>query len=159
VLSEARAAESQTRLNGSGVALGEGDWDGLCEIYLLLIYGGGRAAADCDFDKDGRPDLAIGQNGAETRLYHNVGAKLGLRVRLIGSAGNPYCIGVEMRLQFGQRPGPVRQISGGSGYWSVQVLSTPESPTSIWIRWPGGATNLVALKTDPRETRHNPEQP
>jgi len=34
VLSDARAAENQIRLNGAGLALGDVDGDGLCDIYL-----------------------------------------------------------------------------------------------------------------------------
>ena len=79
-----------------------------------------------DFDGDGRVDLAVTQNGAETKLYQNVGAKPGLRVRLAGPPGNPDGIGATMRPIFGQRMGPAREIHGGSGYWSqdsaVQVL-------------------------------------
>jgi len=38
----------------------------------------------CDFDGDGRLDLAVSQNAAETKLYKNVAARPGLRVRLKG---------------------------------------------------------------------------
>lgn len=58
-------------------------------------------------------------------------------------------IGAVVRLKFGDRLGPAREIHGGSGYWSqdgaVQVMSGPVAPTQIWVRWPGGTmvtTNL-----------------
>ena len=46
----------------------------------ILVYGEQRGAALCDFDGDGRVDLAVSQNGAETKLYRNVLGKPGLRV-------------------------------------------------------------------------------
>jgi len=67
-------------------------------------------------------------------------------VRLKGPAGNPRAVGAQMRLSFGQRQGPVREIHAGSGYWSedsaVQVLGTPEPPTQIQVRWPGGKRTI-----------------
>ena len=87
-------------------------------------------------------DLVVTQNGAETKLYHNRGAKPGLRVRLKGPPDNPTGIGAQFWLKFGQRHGPVREIHAGSGYWSqdsaVQVLGIPEPPAQIHVRWPGG---------------------
>ena len=110
----------------------------------ILVYGEQRGAALCDFDGDGRVDLAVSQNGAETKLYQNVLGKPGLRVRLAGPPGNPDGVGATMRLVFGGRMGAAREIHGGSGYWSqdsaVQVMGCPEIPTQIWIRWPGGKT-------------------
>jgi len=54
-----------------------------------------------------------------------------------------------MRLRFGERWGPAREVHGGSGYWSqdgaVQVLGIPEAPTSLWVRWPGGKTTSIPL--------------
>ncbi|MGH2626393.1 MAG: FG-GAP repeat domain-containing protein, partial [Anaerolineales bacterium] len=55
----------------------------------LLVYGEQRGAAYADFDGDGRLDLAVGQNGAATRLFRNAGARPGLRVRLVGTPSNP----------------------------------------------------------------------
>ena len=58
-------------------------------------------------------------------------------------------IGAVIRLQFGQRLGPAREVHAGSGYWSqdspVQVLGCPEEPTQIWVRWPGGRMTQSAL--------------
>ncbi len=108
----------------------------------VKVYGEQRGAAVCDYDGDGRVDLVVTQNGGQTKLYHNQLAKPGIRVRLKGGGGNPTGIGAQLRLVFGGRPGPMREIHAGSGYWSqdsaVQVLALPAPPTQIWVRWPGG---------------------
>src|SRR5205823_1230497 len=44
----------------------------------IKIYGEQRGAALCDYDRDGRVDLVVTQNGAETILLHNARAKPGL---------------------------------------------------------------------------------
>jgi hypothetical protein len=121
----------------------------------ILVYGEQRGAALCDFDGDGRVDLAVSQNGAETKLYQNVLGKPGLRVRLAGPPGNPDGVGATLRLVFGGRLGAAREIHGGSGYWSqdsvVQVMGCPEAPTQIWIRWPGGKTTTSAIPVGAKE--------
>jgi hypothetical protein len=121
----------------------------------ILVYGEQRGAALCDFDGDGRVDLVVSQNGAETKLFQNVLAKPGLRVRLAGLPGNPDGIGATMRLVFGGRMGAAREIHGGSGYWSedsaVQVMGCPEPPTQIQVRWPGGKTTTGDIPSGARE--------
>ena len=121
----------------------------------IKVYGEQRGAAVCDYDGDGRVDLVVTQNGAETKLFHNTQAKPGLRVRLKGSPGNPNGLGAQLRLRYGQRPGPAREIHAGGGYWSqdsaVQVLATAEPPTQIEIRWPGGQTIISQIPHDARE--------
>ena len=115
----------------------------------LLIYGEQRGAAFADFDGDGRLDLAVAQNGDTTRLFRNLAASPGLRVRLVGPAGNPTAVGTQIRLRYGDRPGPVREVQEGSGYWSqngaVQVLGRAGQPTALWLRWPGGREQVLPL--------------
>lgn len=112
------------------------------QISGISVYGDARGCAVADYDSDGRVDLIVAQNGAATRLYRNVGAKPGLRVRLNGPLGNPNGVGATVQLMYGARSGPVREIHAGSGYWSqdsvVQVLGGSETPTRVWVRWPGG---------------------
>jgi hypothetical protein len=119
------------------------------------VYGEQRGAALCDYDHDGRVDLVVTQNGAETRLFHNIGAKPGLRVRLAGPPGNPYGIGAVIRLDFGNRMGPAREVHGGSGYWSqdaaVQVMASSEPPSKVWVRWPGGKITTAGVPNAARE--------
>lgn len=121
----------------------------------IKAFGEQRGAALGDYDEDGRVDLVVTQNGAATRLYHNVGASPGLRVRMKGPAGNPAGIGAVLRLQFAGRQGPAREIHAGSGYWSqdslTQVLATPARPERIWVRWPGGRVTTTPVPANAKE--------
>ena len=127
----------------------------------IQVYGEQRGCAVGDYDADGRVDLAVSQNGGQTRLYHNVGARPGLRVRLKGPAGNPTGVGAVLRLEYGGRPGPARAIHGGSGCLSqdsaVQVLGMSGPPTGLWVRWPGGKETSVKLPAGAREVELGPE--
>jgi hypothetical protein len=115
----------------------------------VKVYGEQRGAALCDYDGDGRVDLAVTQNNAETKLFHNVSGKPGLRVRLKGPDRNPTGIGAVLRLKYRERFGPTREIHAGSGYWSqdgaVAVLGKAEEPAELWVRWPGGKEITYAV--------------
>jgi hypothetical protein len=121
----------------------------------VKVYGEQRGAALADYDADGRVDLVVTQNGAETRLFHNLGARPGLRVRFRGSPGNPNGVGAIVRLKYESRWGPAREIHAGSGYWSqdsaVQVLGMAEPPRSLWVRWPSGGSSELELAAGARE--------
>lgn len=121
----------------------------------LEVYGEQRGCALGDYDQDGRVDLVVTQNGAETKLFRNVAGRPGLRVRLLGPPGNPHAVGAAMRLQMGERQGPLREIHAGYGYWSqdssVTVLASAGEPAGIWVRWPGGKIITAALPRAARE--------
>jgi hypothetical protein len=123
----------------------------------VIAYGDGRGAAVADFDGDGRVDLALSQNGSATTLWRNTGARAGLRVRLAGPPGNPSAIGASVRLRYGERSGPWRELHLGAGYWScddpVVVLGKSGEPTAVEVRWPGGKTVAVPLKAGEAEVR------
>jgi hypothetical protein len=121
----------------------------------ILIYGEQRGAAAGDYDGDGRVDLVVSQNGAETKLYRNTGAKPGLRVRLAGSPENPQGVGALLRPGSAGKFGSAREIHAGSGYWSqdsaVQVLAGFGPLTQLEVRWPGGVKTLTELPSGVRE--------
>jgi hypothetical protein len=121
----------------------------------LMIYGEQRGAAHADVDGDGRLDLVVSQNAAATRFFLNRGARPGLRVRLQGPLANPDAIGAQIRVLYGDRAGPVREVQAGTGYWSqsgaVQVFGLSGGPTGVWVRWPGGREQRAAVPPGARE--------
>jgi hypothetical protein len=108
----------------------------------LRVHGEQRAAAVADFDGDGRPDLAVAQNGAATKLFRNRRGRPGLRVRLRGPVGNPDGLGATVRAVHGDRLGPALPVLAGSGYWSQDsptlVVARPVPITRLRVRWPDG---------------------
>ena len=126
----------------------------------ILVYGDQRGAAYSDIDADGRLDVVISQNGAATRLYHNRGARPGLRVRVRGPASNPDGVGTQLRVDYGDHLGPVREIQAGSGYWSqngaVQVFGLSAAASAVWVRWPGGKETRTTLPAGAREVTVRP---
>ncbi|MGC8990317.1 MAG: CRTAC1 family protein, partial [Verrucomicrobiia bacterium] len=123
----------------------------------VTVYGEQRGAALCDFDGDGRVDLAVTQNNGQTKLYQNASAKAGLRVRIQAGQENPCGVGAVVRLRFGDEWGPAREVHGGSGYWSqdspVLVMGCPSTPTGVQVRWPGGRVTESAVPPGAGEIR------
>lgn len=124
----------------------------------LLIYGEQRGAATADFDHDGRADLVVAQNGAATRLFRNRRGTPGLRVRLMGPAGNPDGIGAVARVKSRDAHGPAREWHGGYGNGSqngaVQVMSVglgDAIANELVVRWPGGTSQTVSIPVHARE--------
>jgi enediyne biosynthesis protein E4 len=122
----------------------------------LTIYGQQRGCALADFNADGRVDLVVAQNAAETKLYRNQLAKPGLRVRLQGPPQNPTGTGAVLRLRTKDRLGPAREIHAGSGFWSqddvVQVMAGGGDPPSlVWVRWPGGKIQTKSVPAKAKE--------
>jgi hypothetical protein len=121
----------------------------------IAVDGDQRGVAHADPDRDGRLDLVVAQNGAATRLFRNRGARPGVRVRVDGGPANPTGVGAQLRLVYGDRLGPVREIQAGSGslaqHGAVTVLGTEGTPTALWVRWPGGREERVPLAAGTRE--------
>ncbi len=119
------------------------------QLSGIAIYGEQRAAAIADFDGDGRPDLVVTQNAGATRLFRNERAQPGLQVILAGGASPTAAVGSSVRLVFGDRPGPWRELRLGAGYWSVDslapVLAQPEPATALEVRWPGGQLHRAVV--------------
>jgi hypothetical protein len=122
----------------------------------LLVYGEQRSAPLADVDGDGRIDLLVTQNGAETKLFRNVGAEPGLRVRLEGSPKNRRGVGAVLRLQYadGTR-GPATPLTAGSSYWSqhsrVSVLGHgAHSVEAVQVQWPDGTETVQAVESGVR---------
>jgi hypothetical protein len=129
------------------------------QISGVNVYGEQRGAALSDFDADGRVDLVVTQNGAETKLYRNLGAKPGLRVRLAGPPQNPDGVGAVVQLQFKNKMGPARQIHAGAGYWSQDsatlIFGVPEPAERIQVRWPGSRITDTEIPPEAREITVN----
>jgi hypothetical protein len=121
----------------------------------IEVYGEQRGAALSDFNNDGKIDLAISQNGAETKLYQNAASDRGLTVRLFGTAENRDAIGSSLRLVYKDgSKGPRREIQAGSGYWSqnsftqIMGINSSKRVDQISVTWFDGNTDSISVDSN-----------
>ncbi len=142
--------ESARHDAGTGLLLagdGRGGFRALSPAELgLVVAGEVRGVAVADFDHDGRPDLAVTQNGNATRLLRGRRGPPGLRLELQGRQPNPAGYGTRIRV-----PGRgATMVSGGGGYWSFDASTRvirpwPATGGSIEVRSPSGVARTVAV--------------
>ena len=151
------AVQKETDRNDSGRGLvilgdGKGNFTSLPgHLSGIRVYGEQRGAAFADFNMDGRIDLLVTQNGAQTKLYQNTNSTPGLSVRLRGPKNNPWSFGSKIRIQYNDGTmGPIREIQSGSGYWSqnspVQILGIKADVAHLNIQWPDGSKTTESIQ-------------
>jgi hypothetical protein len=126
----------------------------------IRVWGDARGSAVGDFDRDGRPDVAVAQNSGPTALFRNVRAKPGLRVVLKGPEGNATGVGVQLRPRTAQGPGAVQEVQAGTGWMSVdspvRILTAREPIVALEVRWPGAAAKTVPVPSGATEVEVDP---
>ncbi|MFH5885419.1 FG-GAP-like repeat-containing protein [Halalkalibaculum sp. DA3122] len=146
-----------SRLDAGRGLLLEGDGSGNFKPVAgsksgIKVYGEQRGAGFADYNADGKVDLVVAQNGAQTKLYRNQAENRGYRVTLKGPDRNRDAVGSSLRLVYenGEK-GPRRYVQSGAGYWSqgsfIQVLGAGSTGAAeIEIRWFDGTTQTVDLE-------------
>jgi hypothetical protein len=132
----------------------------------------GRGVARADFDRDGRPDLAISAVGGPVVLLRNMAAPaspwMGLELVGDGRHVNRNAVGAEVRLRWQADNGPqsasaisfpTHFVVGGGSYLSAHdrrlVIGLrggpgadgeidPERRVQVEVVWPGGARQIFA---------------
>jgi hypothetical protein len=111
----------------------------------------GRGLAACDYDNDGRMDLAVANNGEEAYLLHNESTTPNhwIRLHLEGSrhrdlqGSNRDAVGAKITLEVAGRK-IVRYRKGGGSYLSAQDprlligIGSAKKVDRLEIRWPSG---------------------
>jgi hypothetical protein len=130
---------------------GDGSFEALSpEASGIRMEGEGRAAAVADIDQDGRSDLVVTQRGGQTRVFRNLRAEPGLRVRLESGTANPLGAGATVRWVADGKTGPARAWTYGSGQGAsdaaVRVMARPGSKAGILaVSWPDGGQSSISV--------------
>lgn len=107
----------------------------------------GRSSAVADFNKDGRPDLAVLHLNDRLALLRNETAAIGNRAtfHFVGRTSNRDAIGARIMTTMGDRT-TVQFCQGSQGYLSSDfrrmsiALGSANQVDSMQVRWPSGMT-------------------
>ena len=153
------SAQRERMAGGLGaLLLGNGDGS-FNEVWPsksgLAIEADAMSLAVGDLDNDMRPDLLVGINNEEARLYHNRSTgNYPLKIRLEGSQSNLRAIGARVTLVMASGAMPACEVTAGGGYLSQSTsdlffgLNEHDSIQQIHVRWPDGSESELAPPMD-----------
>ncbi len=121
-------------------ALGETAGSYFGELYV------GRGAAIADYDRDGRPDIAINNHGAAPALLRNVTKSPGrwLAVRLVGKHCTRDAANARVTVSHSAMTPQMRELFVGGSYLSGHTktlhfgLGHHPTTVDVEVRWPCG---------------------
>jgi hypothetical protein len=117
----------------------------------------GRALARIDWNRDGRTDLVATNLDTPVALLQNESERAGhfLKVRLSGVQCERDAIGAVVRVQLGDAPPLIKQLTAGDGYQAsnerelIFGLGDASRVDKLIVRWPSGAEQTwQGLETD-----------
>jgi hypothetical protein len=121
----------------------------------IVAYGEQRGCAVSDWNQDGRADLALGQNGSQTKIFLNETGPQGIRVKLQGNDTNPNAFGSTLWID---GKSAISQQCG-SGYLSqdsaVKIL--PMGARRIEVLWPTGSKQTYEVSPGIKSLALNPD--
>ncbi len=128
------------------LACGDGTFVDISAASKIDFLDDGRAIAQLDFDRDGRPDLALrNRTGSSLRLLRNRVSNAGeaLWIRLEGRRSNRDAIGARVRVSSGSST-RLREVRAGTAFlsqssrWLAFGLGAEQRSAKVRIRWPNG---------------------
>ena len=105
-----------------------------------------RGVAWLDYNRDGKPDLLVGNNAGRPRFYRNIvssSANNWLRVSLLGTRSNAPGIGAEVSVFYAGKAG-LRRLGGDAAFTGSSEpvlhfgLGSSSTVDSLVVRWPSG---------------------
>ncbi|MDB6129905.1 MAG: ASPIC/UnbV domain protein [Verrucomicrobiales bacterium] len=113
----------------------------------IYAYGDGRGLAVADYDGDGRPDVALGQNNAPLLLFHNKEGIPQASLTIRGVTGNSSGAGGIVITTYRDGKKIAQAITLGSSYLSQSsfklLITNPGMVETVKVVWPGGKTKSV----------------
>ena len=144
------------RMDGGLSMLLRGNGDGSFEAIWpnrsgLVVPEDAKSLAITDLNGDGWPDFVIGVNDGPVQFYENQGTSgnNNLRVRLVGWAGNPTCVGARVTVTLSNGIRQTSEVAAGGSYLSQSSpvltfgLGREGKADRVEIRWSDGQTTLV----------------
>jgi hypothetical protein len=111
----------------------------------------GRGVGPCDYDNDGRMDLAVANSGEPTALLHNLSVTPNhwVRIELRGTRSNRDAVGTKITLRLSDGRRIVRHRKGGGSYLSagdprlLVGIGRATRVDEVEVRWPSGLKERV----------------
>lgn len=113
-----------------------------------------RAAAVCDYDRDGRLDLFVTNNNGPYQLLRNEFESRGhwLGIELKGAGGNTQAVGARVEITADGLT-HTREVAAGGGYLAGHAtglhfgLGAVEAIEALRVHWPSGVTTSHAVES------------